>query len=210
MYHKIRITVAAIVVMALCMLSSTMTLSYFTDSKSATNEFTVGNASASFVIYDNISGEAKHVFDVADYSPLIDGNIPFYLQATNNGNIPVYQRFRIVIPKALASIITLDLPDSEDYTVTYEPSVNDTYAEYYILNTAPLAVDATTNEWPEGAKITISGLNDTNKSLFTCSENGNNNDCVFGIDVYSDVVQVAGFANAATAFAGFTETYRNN
>ena len=210
MYHKVRITVAAIAVMMLCLLSSTMTLSYFTDTKYSTNEFTVGNASTSLAIYDDITGANPHQFDVATYSPLVDGQpIPFYLQATNDGNIPVYQRFRVVIPKALANVVTLDLPNSTDYTVAYEASVNDTYAEYYITGVNPLAVGATTNDWPSGAKITIDGLNEANKSLFACSGT-DNNDCVFGIDVYSDAVQVAGFADAATAFAGVTETYHNN
>ena len=160
-------------------------------------------------IYDDISSATPRQFDVATYSPLTDRDIPFYLQATNDGNIPVYQRFRVVIPKALANVVTLDLPNSTDYTVTYEASVNDTYAEYYITSTNPLAAGATTNSWPSEAKITINGLNEANKSLFACS-GADNNDCVFGIDVYSDAVQVAGFADAATAFAGFTETYHNN
>ena len=210
MYHKVRITVAAIAVMTLCLLSSTMTLSYFTDTEFSTNEFTVGNASTSLAIYDDISSATPRQFDVATYSPLTDRPIPFYLQATNDGNIPVYQRFRVVIPKALANVVTLDLPNSTDYTVAYEASVNDTYAEYYITSTSPLAVGATTNNWPSEAKITINGLSSADESLFTCSETGNNNDCVFGIDVYSDAVQVAGFADATTAFAGVTETYHNN
>ncbi len=100
MYQKIRITVSSVVVMVLCMLSSTMTLSYFTDTQTTTNEFTIGNASAQFTIYGNADG--TEAFDASAYT-LVDhmDDIPFYLEAENTGNIPVYQRFRVVIPEGL-------------------------------------------------------------------------------------------------------------
>ena len=208
MYQKIRITVVSLVVMSVCILSSVMTLSYFTDTDTSSNEFTVGNASTSLAIYDDISGETKRVFDAANYSPLVDRDIPFYLQATNDGNIPVYQRFRVVIPTALASVVTLSLPTNTNYTVTSAQSANNAYFVYYITNSNQLAVGATTNDWPTESKLVISGLNDTNKSLFACSDSSNNN-CVFGINIYSDAVQTTGFADEAAAFADFTETYNN-
>lgn len=205
MYHKFRITVAAIVVMVLCMLSSTMTLSYFTDSKVSTNEFTVGNASTALAVY----GKNNQAFDATNYSPLVDMDIPFYLQATNDGNIPVYQRFRVVIPTALANVITLSLPTDANYTVTTATSANNgAYFVYYITSTNPLDVNATTAAWPTEAKISINDIDDVDITEFTCSDQSSN-DCKLWINVYSDAVQTTGFTDAAAAFAGFTETYNN-
>ena len=222
MYQKIRITVVSLVVMSVCILSSVMTLSYFTDTDTSSNEFTVGNASTSLAVYDDISGETKRVFDAANYSPLVDRDIPFYLQATNDGNIPVYQRFRVVIPIALAEYVKLNLPTncevetatnyicaSNDYTITYNPSVSveetPTYAEYYIVSNRELAVDAKTIEWPT-EKLVFTGISDAEKSLFTCTNNDNNN-CVLGLNIYSDAIQTTGFANANEAFTNLAETY---
>lgn len=221
MYHKIRITVVSLAVMMICMLSTNATLSYFTDNDVKTNDFVVGNASTSLTIYDDITGD-KHEFDANTLPPLEDNqDIPFYLQATNEGNIPVYHRFRVVIPKALADVITLELPDMDDschitttsenscsntdYTVTFKPSVDNTYAEYYITNNQVLAVGQSTSEWPTMG-IHIDGLSETNKALFTCANNDNNN-CVLGINAYSDVVQTTGFMNATAAFESLAETY---
>ncbi|MBR2839908.1 SipW-dependent-type signal peptide-containing protein [Candidatus Saccharibacteria bacterium] len=230
MYHKVRITVVSLVVMAICMLSSVTTLAYFTDTDGAMNNFVVGNMSTVLAIYDNVDdSENKHAFSTSDYSPLVDGKIPLYLQATNNGNIPVYQRFRVVIPIALSSVVTLNLPEMDeectivttsestcrntDYTVTYKPSVSvddvPKYAEYYIVSNEVLAKDGKTAEWPT-VSLTIDGLNDlseADKSLFaTCEEDDNN--CVLGIGIYSDAIQTAGFAGGAvSSFADFPETY---
>ncbi|MBR3319706.1 SipW-dependent-type signal peptide-containing protein [Candidatus Saccharibacteria bacterium] len=222
MYRKIRITVASLAVVMICLLSSTATLSFFTDSKTATNSFTVGNASTTLATYNHESGDSEHVFDAEDYV-LTDGRtIPFYLQATNDGNIPVYQRFRVVIPIGLADVVTLNLPDcvispdtgntcnNQDYTVTYNPSVvveeTPTYAEYYIVSNNILAVGDNTVEWPTEA-IQIGDLSELeDKSLFTC-ENNDSNNCIFGISTYSDVIQTTGFASAIDAFANSSETY---
>ena len=216
MYHKIRITVVSLMAIAICMLSSTGTLSYFTDTDSKQNDFTVGNVSTVLAIYDDLAGD-KRVFDAANYSPLKDNvDIPFYLQAMNDGNVPVYQRFRVVIPIALAQVVTLDLPctiaeapthagscSSTDYNVSY--SLDDMYAKYYIVSNAAVAVDDVTNEWPT-TKIHIRGLSDENKSLFTC-ENNDPNHCVLGIGVYSDSIQTTGFTSAIQAFENLTEKY---
>ncbi len=223
MYHKIRITVASLVIMTFCTLSSVMTLSYFTDTKSTSNEFTIGNASTSLAIYDEVESENRHVFDADNHGPLVDNaEISFYPQATNDGNIPVFQRFRIVIPIALAEYIKLNLPTncevetatdhvctSDDYTITYNPSVNveetPTYAEYYIVSNRKLAVGSKTSEWPT-EKLIFTGISNANKSLFTCANNDNNN-CVLGINIYSDAIQTTGFANANEAFTNLAETY---
>ena len=227
MYHKIRIAVVSLAIMAICLLSSTSTLSYFTDSDAKTNEFVVGNASTSLTMYSNESGS---VFNAADYSPLVgDENneidIPFFLSAANNGNIPVYQRFRIAIPIALADLVTINLPamnddcivtttsentcSNENYTVTYKPSVGvenvPTYAEYYIVSNDILAVDGLTTKWPTTG-IHITGISDANKSLFTCADSSDNN-CTLGINVYSDAIQTTGFTDADSAFVNFRETY---
>lgn len=220
MFNRIRITVAALVIMAICTLSSTMTLSYFTDTQTSKNEFTVGNASTSLAVYDDISGSERQTFVASTYSPLVDREIPFYLQATNTGNIPVFQRFRVVIPKALASAITLILPNMNDckvetapeqkcentnYTVTYSPNVSDTYAEYYITSNTELAIDGTTVEWPT-ASLKINGIADIDQSDFTCSDVSANN-CKLWINVYSDTIQTTGFMNAEDAFINLAETY---
>lgn len=214
MYHKIRITVVSLIAVAICVLSSGATLSYFTDSKSTTNHFVVGNASTSLAIYDDVTGDEYHVLDDSEYTVVANGvlknntklsGIPFYLQATNDGNIPVYQRFRVVIPKDLASVVTLNTPTNSNYTVTYDPSVNDTYAEYYIVSNTALAVGNTTAEWPT-TSIHIGDISGVDNSLFTCA-NSNANNCVLGISVYSDAIQAAGFTSAAQALANLVETY---
>ncbi len=220
MYHKFRIIVASLAIMMLCVLSSSLTISYFTDTKIATNNFTIGNASTALSIYDNLADE-KHIFNANDYSPLTDrDDIKLYLQATNDGNIPVYQRFRVVIPKALASAITLNLSDmdncsvetnsehtcaNENYTVSYNPNVNDTYAEYYIVSNNILDLNASTVKWAtQGLKI--DGISSIDTSEFVCSDNSGNN-CKLWINVYSDAIQTTGFTDAVSAFANFAETY---
>ena len=228
MYHKFRITVASLTVMTLCMLSSTATISYFTDTDTKSNEFTVGNAETSLSIFDDVSNEDREqwrAFDVANYAPLTDGiEIPFYLLAKNTGNIPVYQRFRVVLPTALSNLVTIDFPnldncapetapdntcESSDFSITYNPAVEvegePTYAEYYITSLTPLALNSETSVSPT-EKIRINGLSETNKSLFTC-ENNDQNSCAFGINVYSDAIQTTGFGNALEAFSNFAETY---
>lgn len=240
MYHRIRITVVSLVVIAIMTLSSVATLSYFTDTDSKTNDFAVGNAKTTLVIYDEVSdASSRHQIVEGDYT-VVDNHVlkyassaaeeqldilPFYLQATNDGNIPVYQRFRVVIPIALANVVSLDLPNAyngcnvktaenntcsnTDYTITYKPSVSvedtPTYAEYYIVSNDKLAVNGKTKEWPiNGIKFgTISSLD--NESLFTCNENDSN--CAVGVKAYSDAIQTAGFQTAVEAFAGAGETY---
>ena len=227
MYHKIRITVVSLVVMVICVLSSAGTLSYFTDTDSATNDFVVGNASTELKIYGDSAGENE--FDASGYTLTDNLNIPFYPQATNDGNIPVYQRFRVVIPIALAGKITLALPTMNDncvvetvanhtcsnanYTVKYNPSVvvenEPTYAEYYIIGNSELAVNGKTSKWPmEGIKIgNIYSVNDYD-SLLTCAVGDNSgNNCTLGIRTYSDVIQATGFMDALDAFTGVGETY---
>lgn len=220
MYHNFRIIVASLAIMMLCVLSSSFTISYFTDTKVTTNDFTVGNASTALSIYDDITNE-KHTFDANDYSPLTDrDDIKLYLQATNDGNIPVYQRFRVVIPKALASAITLDLPNmnnclvetdsehtctNENYTITYDSNVNNTYAEYYIVSNNILGLNDSTVGWAtEGLKI--NGMSSIDTSEFTCSDNSGNT-CKLWINIYSDAIQTTGFSDAISAFANFAETY---
>ena len=230
MYRKIRITVVSLVAMTVCVFSSTGTLSYFTDTDARTNDFTVGNASTALVVYDDVTGD-RHEIDVEGCallsnetekpsycSPLEVGmEIPFYLQATNDGNIPVYQRFRVVIPIGLADVVTLKSGDSDctvanacdndAYDVTYESDVDGQYAEYYIVSKAKLAVGGKTGEWPTTEIYIgdISGVGDID-DIATCT-NGNNNKCVFGVKAYSDAIQTTGFTNAIDAFEGLEETY---
>ena len=225
MYHKIRITVVSLVVVAITVLSSTATLSYFTDTDGATNNFVVGNASTKLVIYNNAAGGENNLFEASDYTLTDKLSIPLYLQAENNGNIPVYQRFRVVIPITLAGVVTLNLPEmddnctivttsentcsNDDYTVTYKPTVSvdnaPEYAEYYIVSNSVLAKDDKTVKWPTTG-LYIDGLSDANKALFTCE--AGDNSCVLGIGIYSDAIQTTGFTNGAvSAFADFPETY---
>lgn len=225
MYHKIRVAVVSLVVLSAIILSSTGTLSYFTDTDSQTNDFAVGNVSTELLIYNDTSGGDQHIFNASDYTLAENLSIPFYPQAKNDGNVSIYQRFRVVIPIALASVVTLDLPtmdndcvvetasnhtcENADYTVIYNPSVSventPTYAEYYIISKSALAVNATTSEWPtEAIKIgDISGVDD---SLFTCADSSGNN-CVLGINAYSDAIQTTGFTDAISAFTNIAETY---
>jgi hypothetical protein len=177
-------------------------------------------------MYNDESGSESNLFNTADYPPLVgDVDIPFFLSAKNNGNIPVYQRFRIAIPIALADLVTINLPamnkdcivtttsentcSNENYTVTYKPSVEvenvPMYAEYYIVSNDILAVDDLTTKWPTTG-IHITGISDANKSLFTCADSSDNN-CTLGINVYSDAIQKTGFTDADSAFVNFRETY---
>ena len=221
MYRKIRVVVASLVVMGVCMLSSTGTLSYFTDSDSKTNDFIIGNASTRLTIYADSDGQQE--FDVSQLSPLTDKmSIPFYPSAVNDGNIPVYQRFRVAIPIALADVVVINLPTDEtcqnvdgnicsndDYTIIYNSSVRvddePTYAVYYIVNNKVLAPGENTSKWPMTG-IYFDGISDTNKSAFACEENDNN--CIFGINIYTDVIQTTGFTDGAvSAFQNLAETY---
>ncbi len=226
MYHKIRITVVSLVVMAMCVLSSVGTLSYFTDTDAAINNFVVGNASTKLAIYDDVTGDEYREIDASRYTLVQNLQIPFYLQATNDGNIPVYQRFRVVIPKALSSAVTLDLPTMNDncaintsaestcrndnYIVKYKPSVMDgdnEYAEYYIMSVNPLAKDSKTVEWPT-VKLAIGDITSEMEGLFVCPESDDSgNNCTLGISAYSDAIQTTGFNSATEAFDSLRETY---
>ena len=222
MYHKIRITVVSLAVVAICMLSSATTLSYYTDTASQSNNFTIGNASTALKIYKNDTGDAE--LNPSEYT-LTDGlTVPFYLQATNDGNIPVYQRFRIVIPIALAQVVELNLPTMDegctidttrestcsnaDYIVTYKPSVQSenapVYAEYYIASKHVLGLTQQSAKWPT-LGLRIGEISNVDSNLFTCS--GDNNNCVLGIGAHSDVIQTTGFNNVSEAFAHLTENY---
>lgn len=239
MYRRIRITVVSLVVIAITMLSSVATLSYFTDTDSKTNDFAVGNAKTTLVIYDEVSdASSRHQIVEGDYT-VVDNHVlkyassaaeeqldilPFYLQATNDGNIPVYQRFRVVVPIALANVVSLDLPNAyngcnvktvenntcsnADYTITYKSSVSvedaPTYAEYYIVSNDELEVDGKTKEWPING-IKFGDISSLDESLLTCDNNDSS--CVVGVKAYSDAIQTAGFQTAAGAFAGVGETY---
>lgn len=232
MYHKIRITVASLVIVTVCMLSSAMTLSYFTDSDVKTNSFAIGNVSTALTIYDDVTSEPWREFDEANHGTLLsdtDYDIPFFMQATNDGNVTVYQRFRIVIPSTLADFVELALPDdmgtcdaktetcsNEHYSIAYDGNVvvekegeePTTYAEYYIVSKDALVQNGATNSngWPiVGIKINIPAEGDYG-ALFTCTD-GSRNNCALGINVYSDAIQAAGFANAEAAFVGTGETY---
>ena len=126
-----------------------------------------------------------------------------------------------MVPIALASVITLNLPDNctvetaldntcsdADYTVIYDPAADvggvATYAEYYIMSNRAVVVGDTTTGWPT-VGIHIGDISSVDNSLFTCT-NGDN-DCVLGINVYSDAIQTTGFVSAISAFENFTETY---
>lgn len=225
MYHRIRITMVSLVAVVMCVLSSVGTLSYFTDTDGRENTFAVGNASTRLTIYNDANHlDDEHIFDEDDYVLTNGLSIPFYPQATNDGNIPVYQRFRVVIPIALRSVVTLDLPamedctintaeaiscSNDDYAVSYNPSVNmndePTYAEYYIVRKTVLGLEATTDVWPMTA-IRLGDIASV-RSQLEC-DNNDPNKCSLGIRVYSDVIQSAGFTEGAVkAFEGFSETY---
>lgn len=229
MYHKIRIAIVSLVVITIVMLSSVGTLSYFTDTDGKTNDFMVGNASTALTVYDDISSEPWRELDASNYrnKPLVSEMlIPYYLQATNNGNIPVYQRFRVVIPIALADVLTLKVdgcvwqadPDDGDkslcnttnYNVTYDKSVDNTYAEYYIVNNRILDVGEATDEssgWPTVA-IEVGDIPNSSSlnEIIEC-KNNDPNDCSLKVKAYSDIIQTTGFNSAMEAFEGFTETY---
>ena len=224
MYYKIRITVVSLVLITICVLSSAGTLSFFTDSDSTQNDFTIGNASTELVLYKDTNGT---LFDTTN--PLTDGmqDIPYYLQATNDGNIPVYQRFRVVIPIELANVLTLKMNnctlvvdntdtdvsrcENANYSIVYNMSVDventPTYAEYYIVSKSELGVGAKTSEWPTAA-IAVGNISDVENfdQIATC-ENNDANKCSFGVRAYSDVIQTTGFTSAIQAFENLTETY---
>ncbi|MBR2725763.1 hypothetical protein IKE87_00625 [Candidatus Saccharibacteria bacterium] len=215
MHKRIKIMVASIIAIGMSIVGSTMTIAYFTDTDEQINNFVIGNAATELKIYDN-NGE----LDPSSYEPLEDGTtINFRLKAANNGNINVYQRFRVVLPIALRDAVTLTLDsmggcdvktvagntcENANYLATYSPSVNSTYAEYYIMSKAVLSKNATTAEWPT-AQINIAGLSVVDRTLLTC-ENGNNS-CVLGVRAYSDAIQTTGFDNVVSAFQSFTEVY---
>ena len=230
MYHKIRITAVSLVVIVICILSSAGTLSYFTDTDGVTNNFTLGNAATELKKYGDVSSEEPQAIST---EPVTDNSLyAFHLQARNIGNIPVYQRFRVVIPIEFAGLVTLTIPDMEEctlttavgtmetstcsndnYTVTYDPSVEvenvATYAEYYIVSKAPLVVDGLTAEWPT-SEINFGNISSVEnyRNILSCGDDVNN--CVLGIGIYSDVIQTAGFADGAVeAFENFTESYNN-
>ncbi len=215
MHKQIKILVASIVAIGMCIIGSSATIAYLTDTEQQVNNFTVGRASTTLTIYDD-SG----VLDPSSYSPIEDGTtVTYHLKAENDGNISVYQRFRVVLPIALKDAVTLTLSDMGDcdvrtatnntcentnYIATYNPSVNSTYAEYYIMSKAKLDVSATTVEWPT-AQINFVSVSTIDSSLLTCG--GGSNSCVLGVRAYSDAMQTTGFNSVTEAFQNFTETY---
>ena len=210
MYHRIRIAVVSLMVIAICALSSSATLSYFTDTEAVTNEFLVGNIATTLAVYSDSGGTTPFVD--SGYTLVDNMDIPYYVQMSNTGNIPVYQRFRVVFPAALDGVVTLNgLPCTlanntcvgDNYSVTYNPSINGN-AEYYIVSNTAVAVSGETIKWPFTG-IHINGISDENKSLFVCSNGANS--CVLGIRTYSDAIQTTGFSGVANAFASLTETY---
>ena len=55
--------------------------------------------------------------------------------------------------------------------------------------------------------IRFGAISDVDSDLYACAD-GDSNRCVFGVDVYSDVIQTTGFENGAVeAFESFTETH---
>ena len=200
MLQKIRIAVASLAIMMLCLISSSSTLSYFTDTDSKENIFLVGNASTALTIYDELSPNRE--LNASNYTLTNNLEIPLYLTATNDGNIPVYQRFRIVMPKDLGGIVTFTLSDTTNYTVSH--STNDTYSEYYIVSNNILGVGNSTVEMTAGTKLKIGDISGLS-NLFVC--NGDANNCTLGIRFYSDAIQTTGFNNADEAFSNFNETY---
>lgn len=238
MYHKVRITVVSLVVMMVCVLSSSGTLSYFTDTDTKTNSFVVGNASTELKLYsDDTLVDDDHLFSTAGLVLTDNSDIDVYPQATNDGNIPVYQRFRVVIPIALKGVVTLNLPSMNDgctisaadaatvtektcedtnYTVAYKSAVKvgteDKYAEYYITSKAPLGTETTNNQtakWPI-LGLHIGELSSVDDSSSIICENGDKNNCELTINIYSDAIQTAGFTGGAvSAFVNHPETYNN-
>ena len=226
MYSKLRVTLASLSLILLSTLTSTTTVAYFTDSDSTSSTFILGRADTVISAYDDVSSVPYTPFSADTYGPLVqDQEIPLYLSAENNGNIPVYQRFRLVLPITLASALTFNLPGctltplaesptdstctTESYTVIYHPSVNienlPTYAIYYIYSNQPIAPGAATPEWPT-TKIIVGNLDNVNPADFTCANN-NLNSCAFGLSYYSDVIQTTGFSDPISAFQNFAETY---
>ena len=220
MYRKIRITVMSLVVMSIVMLSSVGTLSYFTDTDEATNNFLVGNAATELKIYSDDAGENEFVVPA---EALEDGTeIAFYPQATNTGNIPVFQRFRVVIPIGLEDVVTPKLPTDDscavkttethtcsnsDYTIIYKPydSEANTPAEYDIVSNNILALGSKTSRWPMTG-IKFGDISSIDSEVYTCA-NGDRNNCMFGVNIYSDVMQTTGSINGAiSAFENFTVT----
>ena len=230
MYRKFRITVVSLLAAAVVVLSSTGTLSYFTDTDGTVNEFAVGNASTTLTVYGDENGTVElkdmldQILDESDGKVVDNTEIPLYLSAINDGNIPVYQRFRVVIPKALSDVVTLDLPEMDDgckvetvegrkckntnYTVLYSESVeSNEYAEYYIISNERLVLGGTTQMWPTlGIKFGDISSVENRDTLLAC-ENNDKNRCTLGIRFYTDSIQTSGFENAMDAFENFTETY---
>ena len=229
MYRRIRITVASLATILLCLAGSSMTLSYFTDTQSQENRFVIGNASTSMTIYSDAAGTIP--FSAEAHAIVEQDPMPFYLRATNNGNIPVYQRFRIVIPIELADKVALNMsgctlapvtnqPTQQscslsNYDVLYDSSVKvdntPTYAEYYITSKDILTVNGATNttaSWPT-TNLTFSNISsltsEQKDTLFGCGNDANN--CVLGIKTYSDAIQTAGADSAIEAFGRIGETY---
>ncbi|MBR2725768.1 SipW-dependent-type signal peptide-containing protein [Candidatus Saccharibacteria bacterium] len=224
MYRKIRITAIAMVLAVICIASSSGTLSYFTDTDDAENNFVVGRVASSVSVYKDTN---KTAFSEADYggnNPLVPKKeIDYFVEAENTGNIEAYQRFRIVIPITLKDVISLklygnlsscdvkvnDVCENEDYKVTYDDSVEvesvPTYAEYYIESKNILAKDGKTANWPTSALYIEENAENIDLSELACGESSNN--CTLGVKVYSDTIQTYGFDNVSSAFVNFTETY---
>lgn len=231
MYYKIRITVASLVVMAVCLLTSVGTLSYFTDTTSMVNTFTVGSVATQLAMYSDDSGTTP--FDINGVGPLTsnlstgDSDVNLFMQATNTGNVPVYQRFRVVIPKALANMVTLKLPpmtdeckidttfenapegtpeeslesecSNENYTVKYKPAVIvDNEAKYAEYYITSKAVLDVNAVTAKWPALGFS-FNGVSEANkdMFVCENNDSNKCVLGISIYSDAIQTVGFANDA-------------
>ncbi len=215
MKHKILAIALAVIAMATT--SSTLSLSYFTDSSTVINKFTIGSTDVQlFRYYTDLIGSRYSAENaawvdglyenwLADASQVMQGgkDIAFRPYITNLGNIDVYVRLKLYIPYSLLhdgyiNIVESDAVADGDYTLSSTARTIDgmDYTIYTYTLQTPLTAGAFTTTPP----ITALGL--TQKAVSKrvdlsgfVDENGK-----LAVKTEAESVQAYGFDSAATAF----------
>lgn len=92
------------------------TMAYFTDTKSETNQFTVGNVSVELIEQEYVDGELDEFHDDKVLMPGEQNAQDKIVTVKNTGDNPAYVRVKITVPAALKNVIHLVQEEETDWT----------------------------------------------------------------------------------------------
>ena len=181
------------------------TLAFFTDQEEAKNTFTVGNIQVAIEEDNGLDPEDPNYKKDDAYRNWLDdqvlmpgdGNsLPKHVRFKNTGSNKSYIRGRLLVPKAIDDLITLQSGDLSKWTVlpsTPEVTHNGkTYIQYSALFNEVVNPGAYTTELMNAIKM---NANVDQDDLVGITD--------WHIVVMVDSIQADGFTNATTAFQAF-------